>query len=145
MAKRILVIGMADSVHLARWLAQFSTSEYTFRIVSSSPHRRLHPGIKRLLLEGSKFHIGTISRFLSLPLWMADRLFSDFFRGILIAFEANRFRPDLVHILRLKMGAMHSLGRGGCHPCFQIAKQFSPLMAVIFIGSRIYLGTGASW
>jgi len=118
-AKRILVIGMADSVHLARWLAQFSTSEYTFRIVSSSPHRRLHPGIKRLLLEGSKFRIGTISRFLSLPLWIADRLFSDFFRGILIAFEANRFRPDLVHIFETQNGGY----------AFLRARRMSPVLS----------------
>ena len=103
-SKRILVVGMADSVHLARWLAQFSESEYTFEIVSSSPHRRVHPRIKDLLNDGSTFHMGALTRYLSLPFWIADRFFSDFFRGLLIAFVASRFRPHLVHIFESQNG-----------------------------------------
>lgn len=103
-SKRILVIGMADSVHLARWLEQFSESEYTFEIVSSSPHRRVHPRIESLLDYDSTFHLGALTRYLSLPLWIADRFFSDFFRGLLIAFVASRFKPHLVHIFESQNG-----------------------------------------
>ncbi len=101
---RILVIGMADSVHLAKWLRQFSDTDYVFEIVSSSPHRRIHPILKSLLRDGSSYRIHWISRIFSLPLWIGDRLFSDWLRGLLIAWRSRRFKPDLVHVLEFQNG-----------------------------------------
>ena len=43
---KILIIGMADSVHLARWLSQFIDQPIDFTIFPSSPHRRIHPLLK---------------------------------------------------------------------------------------------------
>lgn len=103
-SNRILVIGMADSVHLARWLSQFSKSEFRFEIVSSSPHRRIHPRLQELLTDDSRFHLGAPTRYLSLPFWIADRLASNFFRGLLIALVAQRFQPHLVHIFETQNG-----------------------------------------
>ena len=100
---KILVIGMADSVHLSRWLSQFNDSEHEFRIVSSSPHRRIQPQLKDLL-RGSKYSISIWSQVLSLPLWVADRFFSDWLRGSLIAMQAASFKPDLVHVLEFQNG-----------------------------------------
>ena len=100
---KILVIGMADSVHLSRWLSQFNDSEHEFRIVSSSPHRRIHSQLKDLL-GGSKYSISIWSKVLSLPLWVADRVFSDWLRGSLIAMQAASFKPDLVHVLEFQNG-----------------------------------------
>jgi len=104
--KRILVSGMADSIHLARWLRQFEGKGYTFRLVSSSPHRRIHPLIKQMLKGGSNsgvdISISWISAKLSLPLWLMDRFTADFFRGNLVKREILRFKPDLVHALELQ-------------------------------------------
>lgn len=133
MSKRILVIGMADSVHLARWLNQFSESDLTFEIVSSSPHRRIHPKIQGLLQGPSPFHLGVATRVLSLPLWIADRLFSDFFRGLLIALVARRFRPDIVHIFESQNGGYAFLRARG------LSKALSTCPAILTIyGSDIY-------
>jgi len=98
---RVLIIGMADSIHLARWLSQFEQSNIEFRLVSSSPHRKLHPYIRDLLGTRNShvsLSIGAVSRFFSLPLWILDRLFSDFFRGLLIANEIRRFKPSFLHV-----------------------------------------------
>lgn len=98
---KVLIIGMADSIHLARWLSQFEHSHIEFRLVSSSPHRKLHQNIMELLKrpEGSmSISISLASKYLSLPLWALDRLFSDFFRGLLIAAEIRRFRPTFLHV-----------------------------------------------
>jgi glycosyltransferase involved in cell wall biosynthesis len=104
--KRILVVGMADSIHLARWLRQFEGKGYCFRLVSSSPHRRIHPVIKQMLKDGVSsgvdISISWISAKLSLPLWLLDRFTSDFFRGNLVKREILRFKPDLVHALELQ-------------------------------------------
>lgn len=42
---KILLVGMADSVQLSRWLAQFDSSDINFEVVSFSPHRRIQTGI----------------------------------------------------------------------------------------------------
>lgn len=100
---KILVIGMADSVHLSRWLAQFKDSEHEFRIVSSSPHRRIHPQLKELM-ELPNYSMSWLSRVLSLPLWILDRFASDRLRGLLVAMQASNFQPDLVHVLEFQNG-----------------------------------------
>lgn len=100
---KILVIGMVDSIHLAKWLSQFSSSEFEFRVVSSSPHRFVHPKLRELLLRPN-FSMGWFSRFFSLFLWIADRFLSDRLRGLLIASEIRLFEPDIVHVLEFQNG-----------------------------------------
>lgn len=100
---RILVIGMVDSVHLARWLAQFRETDHEFYIISSSPHRRVHPTLDELIRTGNYF-IPAVSRYLSLPLWLLDRCFSNALRGCLLAWAGRAFRPQLVHVLEFQNG-----------------------------------------
>jgi glycosyltransferase involved in cell wall biosynthesis len=100
---KILVVGMADSIHLAKWLSQFLDSAFSFRIVSSSPHRFIHPKLKQLL-ERPNFSMGWVSRFFSLFLWLVDRIFSDRLRGNLIAREIKSFKPDILHVLEFQNG-----------------------------------------
>jgi glycosyltransferase involved in cell wall biosynthesis len=118
---KILVIGMADSVHFSRWLSQFKDSEHEFRIVSSSPHRRIHPQLKELLKD-SNYSISICSRVLSLPLWGADRFFSDWLRGSLIALQAASFKPDLVHVLEFQNGGYAYLRARSLSKAVQRAK-----------------------
>ena len=92
------MIGMADSVHLSRWLQQFANSDHKFEIVSSSPHRSLHPILAELLNQNPRFNMSRVSRYCSLLLWLADRLSSDWLRGSLVAVTSHFFRPDVVHI-----------------------------------------------
>ena len=47
--KKVLVIGMLDSIHTFRWLAQFSSQEIDFQIFPSKKFRRLHPELTTLL------------------------------------------------------------------------------------------------
>jgi len=105
-AKRILVVGMADSIHLARWLMQFKDKGYRFRLVSSSPHRRIHPLIKKMLSEGKsggiEISIPWVSARFSLPMWLLDRFTDNLLRGLLVRREILKFKPDLVHALELQ-------------------------------------------
>lgn len=101
---KILVVGMTDSVHLSRWLEQFVDSEHIFRLVPSSPMRRLDSNLRNLLRHHSNFELRPAWKFLALPLWLIDRFFGDCLRGMQIAMEAHFFSPDLVHVLELQNG-----------------------------------------
>jgi hypothetical protein len=82
---RIMLVGMADSIHLARWLSQFDSSGITFEIVSASPHRRVQAGISKRARESNRVSITWFSRVFSLPMWILDRFLSDWVRGAFIA------------------------------------------------------------
>ena len=100
---KILVVGMVDSVHLGRWLEQFEASEHTFFVFPSSPHRRVHPKIARLMTRHpQKFCLPSFMILMSLPLWVLDRLMIDWLRGAMLALYARRNRPDLVHVLEFQ-------------------------------------------
>lgn len=99
------MIGMADSVHLGRWLRQFDEDDFQIRIVSSSPHRRIHPLIREKLGQqtlGNTVSMPLISRAFSLPMWVLDRLLGDLLRGLIIAFEIRRFKPSFIHVNELQ-------------------------------------------
>ena len=102
---KVLVVGMADSVHLARWISQFSLDPLKFLVISSSPHRRLHPLLSQSIdarHTHSSVSIPFVSKWLSLPLWILDRFCGDLFRGMLIAYYIRRFKPSLIHVNELQ-------------------------------------------
>jgi glycosyltransferase involved in cell wall biosynthesis len=51
--KRVLVIGMLDSVHFARWLQQFEDQDIDFVIFSAKKFRRVCPLLKDVLKNGN--------------------------------------------------------------------------------------------
>jgi hypothetical protein len=135
-AKRILVVGMADSIHLARWLMQFKDKGYLFRLVSSSPHRRIHPQIKGMLAEGKasgiEISIPWVSAKLSLPLWLLDRFTGNLLRGLVVRREILKFKPDLVHALELQnAGYSTAVAYRG------LAKDKRPKLLITNYGSEI--------
>jgi len=46
---QVLIIGMLDSIHFARWLDQFANTEIDFLIVASKKYRKIHPNTISLL------------------------------------------------------------------------------------------------
>lgn len=97
--KKILIVAMADSIHTARWLEQFEGSEYEFLLFPSSPHRRIHPKISRLLSSDSTMNIA-LPRGLKhsgLSLAALDKIFANRIRGLLLRRFIKRFNPDVLH------------------------------------------------
>jgi glycosyltransferase involved in cell wall biosynthesis len=93
---------MCDSIHFARWVSSIDFSKYQIRLVSSSPHRRIHPLLRNVLDSNKQkgdASIGFISRYFSLVLWLLDRrwIFSDHLRSSIVAHEVKTFKPDVVH------------------------------------------------
>jgi len=99
--KKVLVIAMLDSVHLARWLHQFSDQPIDFVLFPSSPHRRIHTQLKILLTNQNlaTFNIISGMKLLALPLTLLDLLVGNRIRGQLIRILINRSKVkfDVLH------------------------------------------------
>jgi hypothetical protein len=52
--KKILIVGMLDSIHLYRWLSQFQDSPIDFLIFPSKKHKQIHAGTEQLLKAKSE-------------------------------------------------------------------------------------------
>lgn len=50
--KKVLVVGMFDSVHLARWLSQFDNQNLEITVFPSSRFRRIHPDLESMIQKG---------------------------------------------------------------------------------------------
>jgi glycosyltransferase involved in cell wall biosynthesis len=99
--KKVLLVAMADSIHTARWLEQFRGADINFVLFPSSPHRRVHPRIERMLESNSGVNL-TLSwglRMFSLPLWLIDRFVDNRLRGLLLRRMLRREQPEIVHAM----------------------------------------------
>lgn len=104
--KKILVIGMADSVHVYRWLSQFVDQPIDVMLFPSSPHRRIHPGIEKLLrAEAGKMTVvirPASMKWLAFPLSALDLLFANRFRAGLLRRVIKKEAFDLIHTMELQ-------------------------------------------
>ena len=104
--KTVVLVCMVDSIHVARWIAQFDPTEVKFVLFPSGPNRRVHPKIVEMIERGKRFDDQmTMVPFggkLSLPLWALDRFFSDRIRGLLLRRILKKLRPDFVHALEFQ-------------------------------------------
>jgi glycosyltransferase involved in cell wall biosynthesis len=104
--KTVVLVCMIDSIHVARWIAQFEPTEVKFILFPSGPNRRIHSKILDLIANGKKFgkqiSIVPFNGKLSLPLWALDRLLSDRVRGLLLRRTLKKVNPAYVHALELQ-------------------------------------------
>ena len=102
--KRVLVICMMDSPHVARWLMQFRDEALDFVLIPSSPHRRVHKSISALLngTHNASFRTVRSLWFFGAPAWLADRLLDNRLRANLLRRYIEGFKPDFVHALELQ-------------------------------------------
>ncbi len=102
--KRVVLVCMVDSIHVARWIAQFEPSEVEFTLFPSTPNRRVHSMIKDMMAKDGNIKIVPFGGTLSIPLWGIDLFFSDYVRGLLLRRVLRRGQPDYVHALELQHG-----------------------------------------
>ena len=102
--KRILVVGMLDSIHLARWLQQFENEDLDFLVFASGPHRKVHPLLESLQknFTVASFELVMNRGLASLIVWMLDRILGCSIRGALLKLTIRRSNPDIVHALELQ-------------------------------------------
>lgn len=103
--RRVMLVAMADSVHVAKWLDSIAELPLDVLLVPSSPNRRVHSGIRKFLrgfnTNGLKVTIPLVSRLFSVPIWVLDSpgLFSGRIRGAIIAYFAWRTKPERIHLM----------------------------------------------
>lgn len=102
--KRVLLVCMVDSIHVARWISQFEPEEFEFTLFPSTPNRRVHPMIKEMMAKNQNISLVPFGGYLSIPLWGLDLLFSDYVRGLLLRKILKKVTPDFVHALELQHG-----------------------------------------
>jgi hypothetical protein len=102
--KTVLVVGMPDSIHLARWLSQFRDSKITFLIFPSSPARRIRPELRQLIDSATtgKFRLVGFPIWMALPLWTADKFLSSRLRGFLLRKCIVRYQPHYLHSIEIQ-------------------------------------------
>lgn len=106
MARNVFIIGMLNSVHLARWLAQFVDQDIDFTLIPSTPTRSIHPIITQLRTR-TKTNTMSITIWhpflLTSPfVWALDRLFQDRLRGFALNRFINKNAPEIIHALEFQ-------------------------------------------
>jgi glycosyltransferase involved in cell wall biosynthesis len=98
----IVTVAMLDSPHTARWLEQFANQKYEFVLIPSTPNRRLHPDIKKLLHNSSlaRFSVSQMNRYTALPFGVLDLLFHNWIRSYMINRQLSRLkqRISFIHV-----------------------------------------------
>lgn len=104
--KKILMVGMADSIHLANWLENMRGIQVAVILVSSSPHRNVHPKIVKLLAnpnnQGLSLSMPMWSRRFGLGLWAVDRIFGERVRGFLVRKLIDLEKPSVIHVVEFQ-------------------------------------------
>lgn len=106
--KKVLVVGMADSIHLVRWLTQFVGTDNQIRVFPSSQFRSAH----------NKMHEfkGTNIRLLGLPVFrdflgyvdsiVTFRVFGNKFgqsiRRFYLSFYVWYYKPNIIHAIEIQ-------------------------------------------
>ncbi len=95
----VVLVAMADSIHTARWIAQFSNQSISILLFPSTPHRRVHKGIKDLLIgdQKMKLEFAPKMRALALPLALIDTVFHLGIRSTYIRYLIRKQKPRIVH------------------------------------------------
>lgn len=102
--KKVLIVGMLDSVHLARWLEQFKDEKIEFCLFPSSPMRRIHPLLRRLISESeiALYRVPSWAKWAALPLWLLDKAFNNSLRAQLLRYLVRKFEPTHVHLIEFQ-------------------------------------------
>lgn len=106
--KRVLLLAMADSAHVARWVERNKNLHVELTLLSTSPSRRIHPSIVEVQQSKANLTIRTpwlINRFAALW-WLLDRtlLFSNRIRGTYLVRTLAKERFDLIHVMESQNG-----------------------------------------
>ena len=127
--RKILIVGMLDSVHLARWLSQFEDENFQITLFPSSRFRRLHPEIKCLISTnrislyngGSRKVLATkgVQDFLKFEIFSTIR--NQFLRSNALKKYLRKIDFDILHLIELQHAGYTYLETGiACNRSFKI-------------------------
>ncbi len=103
--KKIVLVCMVNSIHVARWVAQFPSDQYEFILVPSTPSFYEHPRLTKLAKENKNISFYPFQGRLGQYVWLADQFISDSIRSWFLQRLLKRVKPDYVHALEFQHGA----------------------------------------
>lgn len=106
--QRVLVVGMVDSIHLARWLGQFTSSEIEFLIFPSTYYRNIHPNLG--LLKYPQFRVFGYRLFRNfsgyfdslLTFRIINSRIGEKLRKIFLSIAIAEFKPTIIHAIEIQ-------------------------------------------
>ncbi len=109
-SKKVLVLGMLDSIHLARWLGQFENENIAFYLFPSKKFRTINPELLKLLKNRSKANYKLMSPYYNLSkigyidfiLCKIIKFFGKDFRRDLLGFTLRTNTFDFIHALEIQ-------------------------------------------
>lgn len=133
--RRVMVVGMVDSPHVARWLASLADLPIDFVLFPSTPNRRIHPGVESLV-DGSSnatVRLSGLEARLSLVIWALDLVMAGRLRAWMLRKRIAKFSPNLLHALELQHAGYLVLRTG-----LQLGSEGQPSLALTNYGSDLY-------
>jgi hypothetical protein len=103
--KKIVLVAMVDSIHVARWIAQFSPNEFEFTVFPSTPNRQIHKDVAAMAASQGNINIYPFGGRLSVPLWGLDLFVGNRLRSWFLQRIIRHVNPDFVHSLEFQHGA----------------------------------------
>ena len=134
---QVLLIGMLDSIHVARWLSQFKDSSIDFLIFPSKKFRKIHPELV-VLSKYNNYRIFGLARTEGISGYL------DFLKYVLPAkmgFENRRLRALNKILLHRNFDFVHALelqGAGYLVDSLDVEVLRNPSLIVTNWGSDIY-------
>lgn len=116
---KILLVGMCDSIHTARWIAQLEGSEFSILLFPSTPHRRIHPVIARLLRDprSNLLRMRRSDRYLAFVSGLIDLFVQKRLQGWRLRRLLEKQRFDAVHLLETQHAGylyLQAMAKGSC-------------------------------
>jgi glycosyltransferase involved in cell wall biosynthesis len=106
--KKVLIVGMLDSIHLSRWLSQFEDQSIFFTIYPSTKFRSVHPDLLRLVNSNENYFF-TQKRLIGLFGYkefffnkFLSRIFRQFSSEMRLAKLIEKFEFDFIHALEIQ-------------------------------------------
>ena len=112
---KVLVVGMLDSIHLARWITQLDKLEAEVIVTGTSPYRRIRPELETFVGNNrDRFSIVELypqltiggRRFLPAISFIADRYLGDRIRGTLLRRLFKEVQPTIIHVNEVIVAGM---------------------------------------
>ena len=102
--KRVLLLGMLDSVHLGRWLQLQNDNRLEIVLFPAGINRRIHPEVKKCLGAslGPRIQIVNHHRFISLVVTPIAKILRLDMRAVFLDRLIKSQRPDVVHVVEIQ-------------------------------------------
>ena len=104
--KKVLLIGIANSIHTARWIEQFRDAQIEITLIPSTARRAIHPAIRALSKSEQelKLHLPRLFFAISIPVGCLDLLFKGRLMGLVLRvwLRSRSEHFNVVHAMELQ-------------------------------------------